>query len=77
MSFKNVKDETMEARGLKARDLKVCKYMSMGMSMEEIADHLYVSPHTVRDSVRRLYDAFGVNKQTAAVAHALRAGLID
>jgi DNA-binding CsgD family transcriptional regulator len=48
-----------------------------GKTQAQIADVLYVSTHTVHDTLRCIYKVLGVRRQAEAVATAFRMGLID
>jgi two-component system, NarL family, nitrate/nitrite response regulator NarL len=48
-----------------------------GLSPGEIAERMYLSPATVKARLHRLYQRLGVGARAAAVAEALRRGLID
>ena len=48
-----------------------------GRDPRQIALELGVSPHTVKDYLHRAYTKLGVSDRTAAVAEALRRGLIE
>lgn len=63
-------------RGLTRRQLEVLGCLAEGRSHAEIAEELGVSVHTVRGHVREILRRLGVHGQVAAVALALREGLI-
>jgi DNA-binding CsgD family transcriptional regulator len=62
--------------GLTPRQLEVLHLLDHGFSTAQIADHLGVSPETVRNHVRALLRTLGVHSRLQAVAEARRRGLI-
>lgn len=62
--------------GLSEREQEVLKLMVAGLSKKQIADKLEISTHTVSNFVRFIYRKLHVHCQTAAVALALRDGLV-
>jgi DNA-binding CsgD family transcriptional regulator len=61
---------------LTARELEVLQLAAQGSSSREIAETLRISPATVKTHLEHIYSKFGTRGRAAAVAHALRAGLI-
>jgi PAS domain S-box-containing protein len=64
-------------RRLSARELEVLRLAAEGHSGPQIAERLTVSTGTVKSHFENIYEKLGVSDRTAAVAHALRIGLID
>jgi PAS domain S-box-containing protein len=62
---------------LTPRELQVLQLAAQGCAGREIARRLVVSPATVRTHFERIYEKYGVSDRAAAVAKALRDGLID
>jgi DNA-binding CsgD family transcriptional regulator len=62
---------------LSPRELDVLSLASHGLSYFEIAEELVVSPATVKTHLANIYTKLGVSDKAAAVAAALRRGLID
>lgn len=62
---------------LSAREREVLNRISRGQSIPAIAGELYVAPSTVKTHVQRLYEKLGVSDRAAAVAEAMRQGLLD
>jgi DNA-binding CsgD family transcriptional regulator len=52
-----------EAYGLTGRELDVTRAIARGLSTDEIAAELYLSPHTVRDHVKALFEKVGVSSR--------------
>jgi DNA-binding NarL/FixJ family response regulator len=64
------------AAGLTAREVEVLQLLIEGLTDREIAASLSLSPRTVGGHVTHLLGKLGVDSRTAAVAYALRQGLI-
>ncbi len=62
---------------LTPREFQVLQLAAQGCGGREIAERLMVSPATVRTHFGRIYDKYGVSDRAAAVAKALRDGLIE
>jgi DNA-binding NarL/FixJ family response regulator len=61
---------------LSERERAVLALMAEGMVKKEISDKLGISEHTVTTYLRRVYEKLHVNTNTAAVATAVRRGLV-
>ena len=53
----------VEAYGLSGRELEVTRAIARGLNTAEIAAELYLSPHTVRDHVKALFEKVGVSSR--------------
>ncbi len=62
---------------LTPRELQVLQLASHGRTAGEIAVELFVSPSTVATHFKHVYEKYGVSDRAAAVAKALREGLIE
>jgi two-component system, NarL family, nitrate/nitrite response regulator NarL len=62
---------------LSERESQVLTLMGDGLSSSEIADQLFLSTSTVKTHQHHVYEKLGVCERAAAVASALRRGLID
>ncbi len=62
--------------GLTPREREVVALLAEGLTGEEIAERLYVSPETVRTHVRNAMEKLEANTRVHAVAIALRQGEI-
>lgn len=62
---------------LSARETEVLKRIASGQNIPAIAAELFVAPSTVKTHVQRLYEKLGVSDRAAAVAEAMRQGLLD
>jgi DNA-binding NarL/FixJ family response regulator len=61
--------------GLSAREVEVIRLLARGMSNAEIAQTLYISPHTAANHVANILNKLGLESRTAAAAWAIRNGL--
>jgi two-component system nitrate/nitrite response regulator NarL len=68
---------TSTAPVLSAREREVLNRIARGKSIPAIAGELYVAPSTVKTHVQRLYEKLGVSDRAAAVAEAMRQGLLN
>jgi DNA-binding NarL/FixJ family response regulator len=62
---------------LSKREREILRYLSHGLTNEDIGRQIYISPETVRTHVRRAIAKLGARTRTQAVATALRRGLIS
>ncbi|MGH2887358.1 MAG: response regulator transcription factor [Solirubrobacteraceae bacterium] len=58
----------LEAFGATAREREVATLLARGLSRAEMAEELVLSPHTVEDHVKSLYDKLGVASRHELVA---------
>jgi LuxR family maltose regulon positive regulatory protein len=61
---------------LSEREVEVLQLVAEGLSNQEIADRLYLSPNTVKVHTRNIYGKLGVNNRTEAAAKARALGLL-
>ena len=62
---------------LSARELEVLRLTADGCSAKEVAERLDISATTVRTYLSHAYDKLGVSDRAAAVAEAMRQGLLE
>jgi DNA-binding NarL/FixJ family response regulator len=62
--------------GLTAREKEILSLLVDGVTMKGIAEHLCVSYHTIDTHLRNIYAKLHVHSRSAAVAKALREGLL-
>jgi DNA-binding CsgD family transcriptional regulator len=62
---------------LTAREVEVLSLAALGFPVSGIGERLAISRATVKTHLEHIYAKFGVVNRTGAVAHALRAGLIE
>jgi two-component system, NarL family, nitrate/nitrite response regulator NarL len=68
---------TSDAPALTERERQVLKSISEGKSLPQIASELYLGVTTIKTHVQHLYEKLGVSDRAAAVAEAMRRGLIE
>lgn len=59
------------------RELQILKLVSDGRSTPQIAAELHLSPETIKSHLKAIFEKLGVSARTAAVAEAMRLGLLD
>jgi two-component system nitrate/nitrite response regulator NarL len=69
--------ETESRPVLSPREQEVLRLIAEGSSAPEIARQLHLSPSTVKTHLQSLYEKLGVSDRAAAVASAMRAGLLE
>lgn len=57
---------------LSNREMDILQEIVMGLNYKEIADKLFISPHTVRKHIANIYDKLHVSNKTAAIKIALK-----
>ncbi|BBY58641.1 response regulator [Mycolicibacterium sarraceniae] len=62
---------------LSTREREVLNMIAGGRSIPAIAEALFLAPSTVKTHVQRLYEKLGVGDRAAAVAEAMRRGLLE
>jgi DNA-binding NarL/FixJ family response regulator len=60
---------------LSDRELQVVRLVAAGLSNNEIADRLYISPRTVTTHLQHVYQRVGLASRTALIRWALDRGL--
>jgi two-component system nitrate/nitrite response regulator NarL len=66
-----------DAPTLSPREREVLELTADGLSAPEIGRRLYLSPATVKSHLQHLYGKLGVSDRAAAVAEAMRRGLLE
>ena len=64
------------APALSVREVEVLGLIAAGLSNQQIAAQLYVSPYTVKAHARSIYDKLDAHSRTAAVARARALGIL-
>jgi DNA-binding NarL/FixJ family response regulator len=67
--------EAEQPHGLSRREREVLALIATGATNAEIADRLYLSPHTVKEHTSALYRKLGVRNRAQAVQEGQRIGL--
>lgn len=62
---------------LSERERQVLQGFARGLSIPALAGELYLAPSTVKTHTQRLYEKLGVSDRAAAVAEAMRRGLLE
>lgn len=62
---------------LSAREREVLGYIAGGQTIPAMAKEMFLAPSTVKTHVQRLYEKLGVGDRGAAVAEAMRRGLLE
>ena len=62
---------------LSAREREILVLVAEGMTAPEIAVRLHLSPATIKSHLHHLYEKLGVSERAAAVAEAMRRGLLE
>ena len=62
---------------LSQREREVLELIAEGLSAPDVAKRLHVSPATVKTHLQSLYEKLGVSDRAAAVASAMRTGLLE
>ncbi len=75
--YKKYAPEENETRFLSKREKEILSLMAEGMSLQTIAQKLFISYKTVRNHLQNMYDKLHVHSQSEAVAKALKSGLIS
>jgi response regulator RpfG family c-di-GMP phosphodiesterase/DNA-binding CsgD family transcriptional regulator len=61
---------------LSPRELEVISLMAKGLSNKEIASHLYISEHTVKNHISNIFQKLNLSDRTSVVSLAYQKGLI-
>lgn len=64
----------LSAYGLTPREQEVCLELMAGSAGADIARHLFISPHTVHDHLKSIFDKVGVNSRGELVARLTATG---
>jgi two-component system, NarL family, nitrate/nitrite response regulator NarL len=65
------------APALTPRELEVLRGFAAGQSIPELAEQMFVAQSTVKTHTQRLYEKLEVSDRAAAVATAMRLGLLE
>lgn len=66
-----------ERLSLSARENEVLVMIADGLSAPDIGKRLHLSPATIKGHLQSLYEKLGVSERAAAVAEAMRRGLLE
>ena len=59
------------------REREILQMTAEGLSAARIGDALFLSPATVKTQLRSIYEKLGVSERAAAVAVAMRRGIVE
>ena len=62
--------------GLSTREVEVLRLVAEGLTDAQVAERLFLSPRTVGQHLRSVYNKLGVNSRTAATRFAVEQGLV-
>lgn len=62
---------------LTAAEIRVLGYLPTHLTFREVAERLYVSPHTVKTQAISIYSKLGVSSRRGAIEAAVAAGMLD
>ncbi len=71
-----VRTDRSSSSSLTSREMEVLRLLAAGMTTDQIAGELFVSPNTVRNHVNNVIRKLNVHSRLEAVSHAIRTGLI-
>jgi NarL family two-component system response regulator LiaR len=66
----SLNETNLEKLGISKRELEVLELIAQGMSNREIADKLFVSPHTVKTHSSNLFVKLNARRRTEAIKNA-------
>ena len=66
-----------EEENLAPREQEILKLIAKGLTKQQVADELKISPHSVSGYLRRAFEKLHVHSLPAAVSAAIRRGLLD
>ncbi len=69
------KEETSSELNLTERELEIIKLLKQGMDSKDMADHLHLSQHTVRNHRRNILKKTNTNKVTELLTLINKLGL--
>jgi DNA-binding CsgD family transcriptional regulator len=73
-SYQEVEAEIQKV--LSNREKEVLSYLALGNRYEKIAESLFISVHTVRFHIKKIYRKFNIHSQPEAIALAVKNGLV-
>jgi two-component system nitrate/nitrite response regulator NarL len=66
-----------DAPTLSERERQIVEWLCDGLSAPQVAERLFLSTSTIKSRLARLYEKLGVSDRAAAVATAMRCGLVE
>ena len=74
--FSRLTDDTSTDHGLTGREIELLQNMSQGLTRDEIAESMHVSPHTVKSMTKIVYNKMGAVNAADAIRIASNSDLI-
>jgi two-component system nitrate/nitrite response regulator NarL len=71
------RERSADAPQLTPREREVLHLIAEGLSAPDIGRRIHLSPTTVKSHLHKLYEKLGVSDRAAAVAEAMRRGLLE
>lgn len=71
----NAGEERLDELSMREKD--VLQLIAKGYTNHEIAQRLFISPHTVKNHVSRIYQKIGIDDRTKVALWAVRAGVVS
>jgi two-component system nitrate/nitrite response regulator NarL len=71
------RQRSSDQTSLSAREAEILALMADGLSVAAICEHLHISDGTVRTYLQRAYEKLGVSTRPAAIAEAMRRGILS
>jgi DNA-binding CsgD family transcriptional regulator len=71
-----LRDETNAWDILSERETQIAVLVARGKGTKQIAAHLYISEHTVRSYMRRMFSKLRVSTRPAMVAQLMKSGVV-
>jgi DNA-binding NarL/FixJ family response regulator len=62
--------------GLTAREVEVLRLVAQGLTNEQVAEQLVISPRTVNTHLTSIYGKIGVSTRSAATRYAIKHNLV-
>ncbi|MDL1894440.1 response regulator transcription factor, partial [Sphingobacteriales bacterium CHB3] len=74
--FKHFAPSGKENYSLTKRESEILQQLVLGLDSREIGDKLFISPETVRNHIKHIYEKLHVHSKSQAVAKAIKQGLV-
>lgn len=67
----------LESHGLTQREVEIVILLARGLATKDVAAELTLSPHTVRDHIKTIFEKTGVNSRGELVARLFAEHLLE
>ncbi|MBX2990357.1 MAG: response regulator transcription factor [Bacteroidetes bacterium] len=74
--FKHYAPTGKENYSLTKREVEILQKLVLGLDNREIGDKLFISPETVRNHIKHIYEKLHVHSKSQAVVKAIKQGLV-